>query len=454
MGEEAPHKRKPKFIARLSHLSARDALMIGLPALALIIFAFWFAAQFIRPAPPHELTMSTGAAGGAYETYAARYKQILARDDIVLHELPSAGAVENLQRLQDPSVDVDIAFVQGGLTNGGGDSGLVSLGSFYVEPLWVFYRGKAEVQRLTQLRGKRIAVGAEGSGTRPLAIDLLEASGVTAKNSKFSSLSGLSALDALSRNKLDAIFLVGPARSAAVWASLYTPGVRVMNFSRADAFVRRFPYLNKVVLPQGAIDLVRDIPARDLNLVATVATLVAREDFHPALIDLLLRAGAEVHGGPGLFQHAGEFPNAKQVDYPLSKEADRYYKSGVSFLQRYLPFWAATLIDRMVVLLIPLIAVLYPLMKILPGLYTWRVRARIYRWYGELKFLESEFDADPAAHTPAQWLQRLQRLEDRVNRIPTPLAYANQLYMLREHIGLVRRTVEYRLGLDDSSLPR
>jgi TRAP transporter TAXI family solute receptor len=454
MSEDAQRRRKPKFIARLTHLSARDALLLGLPALALIIFAFWFTAQFIRPAPPHELTMSTGAPGGAYETYAARYKQVLARDGIVLHELPSAGAVENLQRLQDPSTDVDVAFVQGGLTNGGADSGLVSLGSFYVEPLWIFYKGATELVRLTQLRGKRIAIGAEGSGTRPLAVSLLEVNDVTAKNSKFSSLSGLAALDALSKNKVDAVFLVGPAKSAAVWASLYTPGIRVMDFSQADAYVRRFPYLNKLVLPHGAIDLVRDIPAHDLHLVGTVATLVAREDFHPALIDLLLRAAAEVHGSPGLFQHAGEFPNAKQADYPLSKEADRYYKSGVSFLQRYLPFWAATLIDRMVVLLIPLVAVLYPLMKILPGLYTWRVRARIYKWYGELKFLESEVESDPAAQTPAQWLERLQRLEDRVNRIPTPLAFANQLYILREHIGLVRRTVQHRVAHVESRTPK
>jgi hypothetical protein len=205
--------------------------------------------------------------------------------------------------------------------------------------------------------------------------------------------------------------------------------------------VRRWPFLSKLTLPRGAIDLVRDIPSRDVTLVAPVASLVARESIHPALIDVLLGAATAVHGQPGLFQRAGEFPNPRQVDFPLSSEADRYYKSGRRFLQRYLPFWAATLVDRLLVLLVPLFALAIPLMRIVPSLYGWRVRSRVYKWYGQLKFLEEAWRRDPAARTREGWLAELDELEARVNRIRTPLAFANQLYILREHIALVRRAV-------------
>ena len=433
-------RRAERIRARLRAMSLRDALVFGIPALALVVGAFWFAAQFIRPAPPRDVVMSTGSPGGAYEMFAARYAPILERNGIELLARPSAGALENLQRLKEPEGEVDVAFVQGGLAMGDSDPNLVSLGSFYLEPLWVFHRAGRGYERLVEMKGARIAIGGEGSGTRQLALDLLSANGITSANARLSPLGGLAAVQALSQGKLDVIFLVGTAQSPAVWSALYTEPLRLMNFQQADAYVRRFPYLSKLELPRGAIDLVRDVPDRDVQLVAPTATLVAREDIHPALIDLLLQAASEVHGNPDLFQRAGEFPNKEQVDYPLSKEADRYYKSGVSFLQRYLPFWAATLIDRMIVLLIPLFAVLFPLFKILPAVYAWRMRARIYRWYGELKFLESEIEESPEPHR-AEWLAQLAHLEEVANHIPTPLAYANQLYNLKEHIGLVRSRV-------------
>lgn len=427
---------------RLRHLSLRDALTIGLPALLLVIGAFWLTAQFIRPAPPDHLVIASGGPGGAYEMYAARYRPIVERNGIELRERPTAGALENLELLNDPESGIDVAFVQGGLSKGEGSEHLVSLGSFYVEPLWVFYRGQQRLNRLTQLKGKRIAIGPAGSGTRALAAELLQANGVNGDNATLTSLGGLDAIAALREGKADAAFIVGPAQSSAVWLALYTPDVHIMDFAQAEAYVRRFPYLSAIVLPRGAVDLERDVPRRDVRMVATMATLVARESTHPALIDLLMQAASEVHSEPGLFQRPGEFPNARQIDFPLSQEADRFYKSGPSFLQRYLPFWAATLIDRMIVLLIPFIAVLLPLMRVLPVLYAWRVRARIYKWYGELKFLETEIEESPDQAARAEWIERLDRLEERVNHINTPLMYTNQLYILREHIGLVRSRVE------------
>lgn len=443
-------KNPLRYRFRLRDLALRDLLAVGIPALALIVGGFWLAAQFIRPAPPSFLLMSTGSPGGAYEAFAARYRPHLAAQGIELRERPSAGAVENLQRLLDPNEEVDVTFVQGGLGTGVESETLVSLGSFYHEPLWVFYRGPETIDQLVKLRGKRIAIGGEGSGTRKLALELLEASGVppTDKRTRFVPLGGLAAVSALAKGEVDAIFLVGPAQSGAVWSALYTPEARLMSFVHADAYVRRFPFLKRLVLPRGGIDLQRDIPSADVELVAPTATIVARDGTHPALIDLLLQAAVQVHGGPGLFQRPGEFPNARTVDFPLSKEADRFYKSGTRFLQRYLPFWLATLVERTLVLLIPLVTIVLPVMRFAPALYGWRARSRVYKWYGKLKFLERELDENPTARTRAEWLAELDRIEDQVHRLSTPLAFANLLYTLREHIALVESKVLKRTPED------
>jgi len=425
----------------LRELALRDALIVGIPTLALLVAGFWYAAQFIQPAPPNRVVIATGGEGGAYQRFAALYEPLIERNGIKFIERTTAGAVENLALLRSADEELDVAFVQGGLGLGSDPTGLVSLGSIYYEPLWVFYRNPEPIDQLVHLRGKRIAIGAEGSGTRKLALELLEANGATGAPTRLLPLGGLEAVGALKAGRADAIFLVGPANSGAVWASFYAEGFRLMSFSQADAFVRRWPFLSKLTLPRGAIDLVRDIPARDVTLVAPVAALVARDSIHPALIDVLLQAAAEAHGGPGLFHRAGEFPNPRQVDFPLSTEAERFYRSGTRFLQRYLPFWAATLVDRLVVLLIPVVALMIPLMRIAPALYGWRARSRIYKWYGQLKFLEEAWRRDPGARPREEWLAELDRLEARVNRIRTPLAFANQLYILREHIGLVRRAI-------------
>ena len=436
-------KNPLRYRFRFRDLNLRDMLAVAIPAVALIAGGFWLAAQFIRPEPPNFLIMSTGAPGGAYEAFAARYKPHLAAQGIALRERPSAGAVENLRRLLDPQEEVDVGLLQGGIGAGVEAEGLVSLGSFYYEPLWVFYRGGETIDQLVRLKGKRLAVGGEGSGTRRLALDLLEASGVpqTDPGTKFLPVGGLEAVQALAQGKVDAVFLVGPAQSGAVWTALYTPGVRLMSLVHADAYSRRFPFLARLVLPRGGIDLQRDIPAADVELVAPMATIVARDSTHPALIDLLLQAAVQTHGGPGLFQRPGEFPNARAVDFPLSKEADRFYKSGTRLFQRYMPFWLATLIERTLVLLIPLVAIVLPVMRFAPALYGWRARSRVYKWYGQLKFLERELDEDPDARTRADWLAELERIEERVHRVATPLAFANLLYTLREHIALVEAKV-------------
>ena len=425
---------------KLKLLSWRDIVFVALPSLLLIIGAFWAAAQFIKPAPPDRLIISTGGEGGAYQRFAARYKDVLARYGITLVEKPSAGSPENLERLRNPEFEVDVAFIQGGTARPGEEDQLASLGDFYYEPLWIFYR-EAAVRggdKVLDFKGKRVAIGGAGSGTHQLAMELLAANGIDATNTRLIEEGGMGLVDRLQKNDIDVVFVVGPTQSSLVWSLLYTPGVRLMNLTHAEAYTRRFPYLARLVLPRGAIDLTLDIPPHDTQLVSPMATILVREDTHPALIDLLMQAAGEVHGAPGVFQKPGEFPRAGVSEFPLSKEAERYYKSGKPFLQRYLPFWAATLIDRLVVMLVPLLAVLIPLFKFAPQIYGWRVRSRIYRRYGELKFLENEVNENPGGHSRAEWIAKLDLIEADASRIRTPLTFADMLYTLRGHIDLVR----------------
>ncbi len=431
---------------RLSSLSLRDLAVVVVPLLALLAGGFWFASRFIQPAPPDTLILASGGEGGAYQRFAAAYKDVLARYDVRVVERPSAGALENLGLLRDKDAEIDAGLYQAGVSRPTEDDELVSLGSLYNEPLWIFYRKSlaqtAPLDRIAQLKGRRIAVGGAGSGTNTLAMHILHANGIGRDDATVIETGGLGLVAAFAEKRIDAAFVVGPTQSATVWTLLFTPGIKLMSLTHADAYTRRFPFLSKLVLPQGAIDLERNIPRHDITLVATTATLLVREGTHPALVDLLLQAASEVHGAPGVFQKPGEFPKAVAVDFPLADEAARFYKSGKPFLQRYLPFWAATLVDRMVVLLIPIFGLLIPVFKVAPGLYRWRVRSRIYRRYGELKFLEAEVDTSPDQHTQAEWQARVDAIEADVNRIPTPLAYADMFYTLRSHIDLVRAKVQ------------
>lgn len=439
-------------LRRLRISSWHDFLLIGVPALLLLAAGFWLAAQFVRPAPPSQLVLSTGSEGGGYQRFAARYKDILARNGIELVERPSAGALENLQRLRDLDSGIDAAFIQAGTASldDMATEDLVSLGGLYHEPLWIFYRRSlaktatgGKLTRLRELRGQRIAIGALGSGSHKLALDLLGANGLTDNGvTVLLPQDGPGLLAAFQQNQLDAALVIGPLQSAAVWSLLFSEDVALMSLDQAEAYHRLFPQLQRLTLPRGSIDLMRDIPREDVQMLAPTATLVVRENLHPALVDLLLQAASEVHGEAGIFQQPHEFPKATEMDFPLAPEAQRYYKSGKTFLQRYLPFWLATLVDRTVVLLVPVIALLIPIARFAPPLYGWRVRRRIYQRYGELKFLERELEEHPERHDRAAWLARLDEIEDAASHLPTPLAFAHLRYTLRQHIALVRAEIQ------------
>lgn len=397
--------------------------------------------MFVQPTPPKLLYMTTGSESGAYHGYAKQYKEILARQGITLELRTSTGALENLQRLKDDNTHISIGFIQGGIATTEDSKDLMSLGSMYYEPLWVFYRSQKPLDQVAQLQGKKLAVGPEGSGTRKLVLQILAANDMGKDSKNLAPLAGDEVVEALKQGEVDAAFVIAGSDSSVVRKLLGMDGVHLMHFSQADAYVKRFPFLSKVTLPRGAIDLVRNIPSQDVTLIAATANLVARGDIHPALVSLLAQAAFEVHGKAGMFQQAREFPAPKDLTFEVSQSAERYYKSGPTFLQRYLPFWAAVLVDRILVMALPLL-VLIPILRFIPAIYRWRITSRIYRWYGELSALESEIKShyDPARY--ADYMAKIDSMEERANNRPIPVAYTHLRYTLREHINLARASLE------------
>ncbi len=402
----------------------------------MVLASFLLAYQFVDPAPPDSIRIATGHADGAYHLFAKQYQELLLQDGIELELVQSEGSVENIKLLKSGAVD--IAFVQGGLAQTDDSDLLFSLGSIYFEPVWLFHRQGLDVGFLTDLSQRRIAVGAEGSGTRALAMQILEANGINAASSSLSDIGGKAAANALVEGKVDAAFFVASPQSPVVRKLLVENGVMLMNFDRAEAYTKRYRFLSKIRLPKGMINLEQNQPPRAVELLAASANLVAPRDLHPALIDLLLQAAVEVHGDGGWFEGIGAFPSPEFTDFPLAKEASRFYKRGPPFLQRYLPFWAANLVDRLKVMLLPLLALMLPLFKIMPPLYRWRMRARIYPWYRDVLAIDRSLYQSQSTAEIDKALDRLDRIEREVSKISVPLSFVEELYDLRLHIGMVR----------------
>jgi TRAP transporter TAXI family solute receptor len=418
-------------VRELSRVMLFAALVIGL--------AFLIAWHFVRPAPPDHFVIATGNESGAYHLFAQRYRDMLAQEKIRVELRPTSGSVENLKLLEDDGSGVEVALIQGGIADSNEEEpALRSLGALYYEPLWVFYRADTELNRLTQLAGRRIAAGPEGSGTRKLAVTLLKESGATRQAAQLSPLAGMAAAQALRQGRVDAALFVASPAAPVVQNLLKDPEIRLMNLAHAEAFAQRFSYLSAVTLLRGSVDIAADLPPRNINMVAVTAHLVVREDFHPALVSVLLQAASKVHSNAGIFHKAGEFPSARGGDFPVSEDAARYYKSGPPFLQRYLPFWVANLIERLLVLLVPLIAVVIPMMRIMPALYDWQIKRNIFRWYRDLKAVEIEMQDAARTSDASVLLTRLNEIERGVTTTKVPLNYWDYVYTLRSHIDLVR----------------
>ena len=433
------HRLPPHILRDHDHTVWRDLALTMLPVAVFCAAVVALVVWLVDPAPPRTITISAGPQDSSFMQMADAYRTILARNGVRLNVLESDGSVQNLERLLNPKWHVDVALVQGGVASDKDVSSLMSLGSVAYLPMVVFYRGSG-LTRLSQLEGKRIAIGREGSGTRLLALKLLDANGIDpGGETTLLPLDGLQAATQLVSGNVDAALLSGDSATRTLMLRLLTiPGISVMSLDESGAYTRLFPYLESIDLPPGVLDLRHRIPPDVVHLIGPTVEIVARNTLHPAISDLLIEAASEVNGSPGLLQRAGEFPNTSAHDFRISEDAMRYYRSGKSFLYRTLPFWLASVTDRLLVLLLPLAVLVIPALRAIPALYSWRVRSRIYRYYGALIAIERDALKHTSEDERRQLIDELNEIERSLNTLRMPLAYADAFYVLREHIGFVR----------------
>jgi TRAP-type uncharacterized transport system substrate-binding protein len=417
-------------------------LVLGAAAVLVVLGAAWWGFAVWQPGAPRVVVMATGPGKSAYASYAERYREILARSGVDLRLRRTAGALENLALLRDPASGVSVAFSQAGTVAPEDARVLVSLGTVFYEPLWLFHRGLDRKGTYAAFRGKRLSIGPEGSGTRALALWALSLGGIDSRSPGLLALDPADAAERLARGEIDAAAIVASWESPVVRQLLAAPGVELASFPRADAYVALNPYLNKLVLPAGVGDMGRNIPPTDVVLVAPKTSLVVRRDLHPGVQVLLLDATDEVHSPPGLFHRAGEFPAPEAIDLPLSADARQFYRSGPPMLQRYLPFWLAVLARRLLLVLVPLVGVVYPVVRTLPAAYSWMNRRRVFRLYGELKLIELETERRPAGTSTQALVARLDDLEGRASRLHVSRGQSVHAYTLRHHIRLIRERLE------------
>ena len=419
----------------------RRQLLKGLVAAVGIVTIVSLTLIYFIPAPPSKITMATAFKGSSFEYFGRQYREIFARSNVDLELRPTAGAGENIKLLQDPKSGVQISFMLGGISDGKHAPGLWSLGTIYNNPFWIFYSSNVPFDRLSQLEAKRIAVGPVGSGTRASAEQILGKGGVNSKTATFLPYAGSEAVEALNDGKVDAVWIIGAPDATAVKSLLGNPNVRIMSLPMAEAFTRIFPELAQLVLPQGVIDIARNIPPNNVQLIGSTTKVLVRSDVHPEIVQLLLQTMVEVHGGSNIFQRVGEFPNGTDVEYPVAPAAIDFYKNGPSFMQRHLPLWLSVHAQRAIAVLVAAIALALPLFRFLPVAYNWITRRRLFYWYAQLKALEASFDTDPTGKYLAQKQAEIERIEEAVSHIRFPLTFSDQLYNLRSHIDIVRRKI-------------
>jgi len=409
---------------------------LGLVAIvATVALAFFL---ILWTMPPRTVVMATGPEGSAYHEIGKRYQAILARSGVRLQLVSTSGTLENLALLRDRYSRVTVALAQGGITSEGESPQIESLGTVFYEPLWTFYRRGMRGQGLSALHGLRVSIGPEGGGSRALSLELLKRSGIDVNGLQLFAYSPQEASAKLLSGEIDAALMLISWDAPVVRSLLADGRVELASFPDTDAYVALYPFLTKVMVPAGVGDIVKHLPSSNEILLATKASLVVRNDTHSAIQYLLLNTARQIHSGPSVFRRAGEFPAAEAIDVPLSNEASQFYRSGRPFLQNYLPFWMASLVARLLVIIIPIVGLIYPLLRFFPVLYDWTMRRRISRLYGELRFLEDELEIGSASRDLGGALARLDRLEHQANHLRVPEAYASMQYMLRHHIGLVR----------------
>jgi TRAP-type uncharacterized transport system substrate-binding protein len=443
--------RRPRW-KDLTAAGSGTTVVLGVVALVVIGLSL----RYVVTAPPHRLVIATDAPEGFFTRTARLYEQRLAAQGVALEIVTTHGAVENLARLNAPGGDVDIAFVNGGLTDAKKSPHLESLGSIAYDPLWVVYRSAlGELVGLPKLRGHKIGIGHQGSGTESIARTILAACNVDASNSTLLTQDGdlESVTRAIVAGELDAALVMGPPEDPKIKALFAQAGLSVMNVADAEGLSRNLTFLHALVVPRSTVDLGLQKPDADLSIVASTITLVARDDVHPALVYLLMSIVDDVQEPPSLLHKENEFPSDKDTDLPLSPQAEAYYRSGKPFLQRYLPFGLASAVERLLKVAAPVLLVIFPFLRGLPAFYQWRVKSRLARVYRQLLDVERAVHAPGASRVHEEYDAKIRTIERRLRAEAIPLMYSNDLYALREHIDLVRRQIAHAIEAKDSSHP-
>ncbi len=440
-GDPRPGSGRPRVPRR-----RKAAIVVVTLALAVVAAVVWMLFTSRSVFPSRTLVMATGPEGSAGQELGARYRTVLARSGIDLRLLPTAGCVENLAKLRDPLSGVSVALVEGGVSGSEQSPGIVSLGTISYDPVWFFLRGQPRGTLAQVMQGKRVSIGPEGSGTRELAHRLLALNGLDERQFEPLGLDPGRSARALLAGEIDGAVMLASARSPAVRTLVLADNIVLVTYPRADAYVALLPYLNKLVLPAGVVDLARNVPPTDVTLLAVEGSLAVRKDLHPALQYLLLETAAEVHGGPGVFHRAGRFPAPEAIDLPLSRQAQEFYKSGRPYLYRHLPFWLADVIERLLIILIPLFAVVFPLAGYMPMLYELVIERRMFTLYRELKAVEIEMEGPGPGDTNGKIARVLDELAARANRLRVPLHFSQRVFILKAHIAAARERLEKRRG--------
>lgn len=419
-------------------------ITVFLPIIATIIFAFYFTAQFIQPSPKKEITIATGSKDGNYYKTALEYKKLLEKEKVKVNIITSAGSIENIELLKEKKAD--IAFIQNGTTFDSNNKSIKSLASIYYEPLWVFYKNEGfTIDYIIQLISKKISIGNIGSGTRDLANKILTDNGIDSSNSQILDLNNKEASEALEKGDIDALFIVSSHNSPIINKLLANPKINLFSFKRARAYSRKYTFLEALTLYEGTLDLYKNLPDENINILSTTANLVVRENFSNELKRLVLKKVVEVHSKKDLFAKTNQFPNSHNMKIELDEEADKYFKYGDTWLEKIFPYWIASNIDRLKILLIPLLTLLFPLFKGVFPLYNWTMRSKIYRWYEEIREIDNEIDK-ASKTTLDDYLKDIEKLREEISKeTKVPLSFMGEYYNLQLHLDHIDSKIHKQL---------
>lgn len=409
-------------------------LSISIPILLFIIASFYITSQFIQPAPKKELIIATGSKKGNYYKTALEYKKLLEHEGINVTVLNSAGSVENIHLLKTKKAD--IAFIQNGIVTP--DDNLELLSSIYYEPLWIFYKNdKYQMDYVIQLIGKTISIGQEKSGTQHLSQMILNDNGINKENSNIVNYSTSDAKDKLINGEIDALFIVSSASSRTVQELLENPNVNVLSIKRAKAYSQKYSFLEALNLYEGTIDLYKNLPDEDIQLLSTTANLIANKEIPSELIRIFMKKVKEVHHKKTLFSQDNQFPNTLNTTLEINEDAYKYLRSGDSFLEKIFPYWIASNIDRLKILLIPLLTLLFPLFKGVMPLYQWTMRSKIYRWYDEVNKIDKQI-IQMEKEALKKTYKELDELKIEIQKeTKVPLSFMGEYYNLIMHIEMI-----------------